>query len=284
MDDEKYYLEQLYQQTFLLVDACRNYDNGNFFYAKSMSAIIRTLVKDSEAPSKSKNQSISLLKSLGVKESMNFYNTGFEVADPNMNINLVGFVTVPAKVPAVNNSFDNFYLPVLDNSERIDCKWLKFEDWWNSQIIVSKTDKRNIIFTRKKITMSMAEQDGGVHVDALERVDKDYRDIALSISHIFIHMGPQGEVPIEYLQYALVRQISHELIKSILKKFSLGLDYHPTNKINLRGVSETKIVQPGIFAEENKCVSTRTKNPYKEPPYITIKTPPNAAYVRLSYK
>lgn len=130
----------------------------------------------------------------------------------------------------------------------------------------------------------MAEQDGGVHVDSFENIDKDYRYIALSIANIFINMDSKGnEASIKYLQYTLVRQISHELIISLLKKFDLGLNYHPTNKINLRGVSENKIKQPGIFAKGDKPTSTRSKTPYKIGTYETFKTPPNAAYVKLFF-
>lgn len=283
-NNKSYYLEQLHQQTSLLINACHNYDKGMFYQAKNMSAIIRTLVKDPESNnSKRKLQTVSLLKSLETKDSMKFYNTGYEAIEPKISINLVGIVTVPSNAP-LSNEFEYIYLPLLNNSDYIDCKWLNFSDWWNSKVIISKTEKRDIIFTRKKITLTMAEQDGGVHVDSFQNIDKDYRDISRYIINIFTNIDANGvESPVKHLQYALVRQISHELIISILKTFNLNLEYTPTNKFNLRGIPENKIKQFGIFAEEGKHLSSRTKFPFKCPKFESFKTPQNAAYVKIHF-
>lgn len=283
--EQTYYLDQLSEQMSMLVDACHEYDKGKFYQAKNMSAIIRTLVKDPDNINpKRKNQTISLLKSLGVKDTMKFYNTGYEAIDPLINISLVGIVTIPSTAPLLNISNENIYLPVLNNSNLVDVKWLTFEDWWNSNVIVSKSESREIIFTRKKISLTMAEQAGGVHVDSFENIDKDYRDILMNIANIFVNTTTDGqEYPIKHLQYALVRQISHELIISISKQFNLKLDYKPTNTYNLRGVHESNIKQFGVFAQENNHLSKRTKKPAKGGSFSSFKTPPNAAYVKLSF-
>lgn len=286
MPDEKhnYYLEQLKQQVSFLIDACEKYDKGIFYQAKNMSAIIRTLVKDPENTNpKRRNQTVSLLKSLDIKDTMKFYNTGYEAIDPKMSINLVGIATVPANAP-LTTMFEHLYLPLLNNSDLIDCRWLNFSDWWNSKVIVSKSESREIIFTRKKICLTMAEQDGGVHVDSYENIDKDYRDIANYITHVFVNVDSNGkESPIMHLQYALVRQIAHELILSIKKVFSLNLDYNPTNKYNLRGIPENKIKQFGVFAEDGMHLSSRTKYPFRCTGFSSFKTPDNAAYVKIQF-
>lgn len=282
MSDEKYeyYLNHLNEQLSLLIDSCHSYDKGNFSQAKIMSAIIRTIVKDVEYK---KSKTISLLKSLNVKDTMKFYNTGYEAIDPKLLINLVGIVSVPSKAP-ISKQTEHIYLPLLNSSNLIDCRWLNFSDWWNSNVLISKTHNREIIFTRRKICLTMAEQDGGAHIDSFENVDKDYRDIAQSIENIFVNVNSNGiEAPILYLHYALVRQISHELIISIKKHFNLNCEYNPTNKLNLRGVSENQIKQFGIFAEEGKHLSSRTQTPYKCTGFSSFKTPPNAAYVRIQF-
>lgn len=272
--NKSYYLEQLSQQLSLLIDACHNYDKGMFYQSKNMSAIIRILVKDVEnANSKRKSQTVSLLKLLEVKDSMKFYNTGYEAIDPDVAVNLVGIVKVPSP-PPLTNQFEHIYIPLLNDSACIDCKTLSFSDWWDSKIIIYKTSERSITFTRKKIVLTMAEQDGGAHIDKFENVDKDYRDISQNIVNIFVYTSiNKPESLIKYLQYALVRQISHELIVSILKTFKLNLEYNPTNKINLRGVPKNEIKQFSILAEGDKYLSSRTNSPYKFPKTLSFTTP-----------
>lgn len=282
MSDEKqqYYLNHLNEQLSLLIDCCHSYDQGNFSQAKMMSTIIRTIVKDVQSK---KSKTISLLKSLNVKDNMKFYNTGYEAIDPSLLINLVGIVSVPSKAP-ISKNLEHIYLPLLNSSNLIDCRWLNFSDWWDSKVIVSKAHDREIVFTRSKICLTMAEQDGGAHIDSFENVDKDYRDIVQSIANIFVNIDSNGiEAPILYLHYALVRQISHELIISIKKQFNLPYEYKPTNKFNLRDVPENQIKQFGVFAEDGKHLSIRTQTPYKCSGFSSFKTPPNAAYVKIQF-
>lgn len=279
---ESYYLHQLKEQVSLLIDACHSYDNESFSQAKIMSGIIRTLVKD--PPPGRKSQTVSLLTSLNAKDTMKFYNTGYDAVDPILSINLVGFAAIQASAPYSDSTNQNIYVPILNNSMLIDVKWIDFEDWWNSNIIISKTEHHNIMLSRKKIVLTMAEQDGGVHVDRYENMDSTYRDILTHAINIFTNIDSNGiESPIEYLQYALVRQISHELLISISRAFDLPKSYNPSLKKILHGLPVENIIQPGLLTSENGNHSTRTATPVKSGPFDIIKPPPNAAYMRLSY-
>lgn len=280
---QSYYLRQLQEQLSLLIDSCHSYDNESFAQAKIMSGIIRTLVKD--PPPGRKSQTVSLLTSLNVKNSMKFYNTGYDAVDPTLSINLVGFVTIPAPAPYSSSSRQNIYVPMLNNSTLIDVKWINFDSWWNSNVIVSKTENHCIQLSRKKIVLTMAEQDGGVHVDQYENIDSTYRDIITHATNIFTNIDSGGiESPIEYLQYALVRQISHELIISIARVFNLPQPYHPTLSKILHGISPEKVVCPGLIAAEDGYLSTRTSMPIKGGDFQSFKAPPGAAYMRVVYK
>ncbi|CZQ84007.1 Hypothetical protein Tpal_513 [Trichococcus palustris] len=281
IENEEYYMQQLHEQISFLVDSAHNYDRGNFAQAKMMSAIIRTLLKDPDFPRKN-NKTVSLLKQLDRKESMKFFNTGFEAIDPIISINLVGMVTVPSKPPALPGKVDNIYLPVLEKSRHIDVKWLNFIDWWESNIIVEHSENLDLSITRKSIVLTMAEQDGGTHVDSVENVEINYLSLATATKSLFTNVDQSGyESPIINLHFALVRQIAHELIISISREFNLGVSYTPTNSINLRGVSENNIKQVGVFAEKGKEGSSRTAHPFKQMPKSTFTTPANAAYVKL---
>jgi hypothetical protein len=283
INDKDYYLEQLEHQVSFLVDSSNAYDHGKFAHSKLLSNIIRTIVKDVDNPTP-KTRTKSLLFHLDRKQSMKFNNTGFEAIDPIININLVGIVNIPNKLPTSKRQSDNIYLPLLNQSVQIDVKWLPFEDWWNSKIIVYKSDKMNVSFTRKTIVMTMAEQDGGTHVDTKENVEIDYLELATATKNLFINVDKNGkESPIINLHYALVRQIAHELIISLIKEFKFNILYNPTNKHNLRGVPESEIKQFGVFAEENLDQSVRTKTPNKQMPSASFKTPDNAAFVRFFF-
>jgi hypothetical protein len=285
-DDQAYYLEQLEQQVSFLVDSCHAYDNGNFAQAKMMSAIIRTIVKDPEPNpnNKRKSNTVSLLTHLKKKENMKFYNTGFEAKKAKINLNLVGIVTVPCKLPTITKQTDNIYLPLFETSQQVDLRWLTFDDWWKSEIIVSETESFTSIFTRKRIVLTMAEQDGGNHVDAKGKVDKEYLELATAAKTYFNHVDPSGnESPIINLHFALVRQIAHELVKSLIKELKFDINYHPTNVNNLRGVPEHELKQPIMMVEGSKFESTRTKSPFKVPIGKVFKAPPSAAFVRIKF-
>lgn len=281
--EESYYVNQLKEQLSLLIDSCHMYDNESFSQAKIMSGIIRTLVKD--PPPGRKSQTVSLLTSLGMKNGMKFYNTGYDAVNPLISINLVGFVTVPSPAIYSKPTKQNIYVPLFNSSSLIDVKWIDFESWWNSNVIVSKTENSCIELSRKKIVLTMAEQDGGVHVDRYENINSVYRDIITHTINIFTNIDSSGiESPIEYLQYALVRQISHELIISISRIFNLPCPYKPTLSKILHGVPKENIIQPGLLAAEGGHLSKRTNNPAKGGDFQSFKTPPNAAYMKLIYK
>lgn len=277
-ESHKYYLKELEEQFSVLVDSCHAYDKGNFSQAKSLSNILRAILKDVEKPSK-RTRSFSLLHHLDVKDKMKFYNTGYEAKKPKLSINLVGFVTRPSSSPDTTITSETIYLPVLDKSNLIDVKWLDFDNWYTSKIIYSETDKDTLIITRKWLILAMAEQGGGTHIDKLESVEKAYLEIATAKNTIFTHNKENKDYPIEYLHYALIRQIAHELIITLKKEFNLPYNYHPTNKHNLRGIPENKIKQSIFFGEDFN--STRTKFPARRGSYETFKTPENAAYMKM---
>lgn len=275
----KYYLNHLHEQCNILINACEQYDHGHFYFAKQMSGVLRTLLKDPENTRNS--QTRSLLKSLEVKDTMKFYNTGYEAKDPIINISIVGMVNVPSTAP-LSSDKEHIYLPVLNNSPLIDVKWIDFNSWWKSNVLVSKCESHNVSFTRERIILGMAEQDGGVHIDRYNKVDKDYFNIAQHIYKPFMHVSNSGEEHnILFLEYALIRQLSHEILISINRAFNICSKYKPTNQHNLRGVHESMLKIPGILAKEDGYKSIRTENPFKSLEFKPIKTPPNAAYMKI---
>lgn len=283
INDQTYYLNQLEQQLSLLVDSCDAYDSGKFYQAKSLSNNIRAIVRDVKNPTP-KTRTKSLLYHLDRKLTMKFYNTGFKAKEPIISMNLVGMASVPSKAPTTKPLNEHMYFPLLNGSNQIDLKWLEFSDWWESEIIVYKSENLDLSITRESIVLTMVEQDGGTHVDSLDNIDINYLELATATKSLFSNVDKNGiESPIINLHYALVRQIAHELIISLKKEFNFSIDYNPSNKKNLRGVSETEIKQFGIFAKADAGYSVRTKNPYKEMIRSSFKTPENAAFVKIHF-
>lgn len=283
IENEEYYLSQLEEQLSMLIDGCHSYDEGKFYQSKNLSNNIRTIVKDVPNP-RPTTRTKSLLFLLNRKSSMKFYNTGFEVNNPLISINLIGIVNVPLKLPTTNKQTQNIYLPLLNNSKHIDVKWLSFEEWWNSKVIVYKSDNMELDFSRRTMVLTMAEQDGGTHVDAFDEVEINYRDLTTATKSIFSSVDNFGnESPIINFHYALIRQIAHELIISLKKEFSFNIPYTPSNKTNLQGVPESQIKQFGFVSRASGSLSSRTSTPYKSVKGEVFKTPENAAYAKFFF-
>lgn len=130
----------------------------------------------------------------------------------------------------------------------------------------------------------MAEQDGGSHVDSYEDIDKEYLELASAAKSYFQNADMFGnESPIINMHFALVRQIAHELLVSLIKEFKLNIFYTPSNEANLRGIPSRHIKQPTFIVEGSKFLSTRTSKPYKMPPGETFTTPSDAGFMRIMF-
>ncbi len=66
--------------------------------------------------------------------------------------------------------------------------------------------------TRKDIVLSMANQDGGAHVDPV--LDGPYSDLSRKNS-LGISAGNLGEQPMKGAEHAAIRQIAHEVLKTV---------------------------------------------------------------------
>lgn len=274
-----YYLSQLKEQVNFLIDACHSYDRGSFVYAKQMSAIIRTLLKDNPK----NKQTVSLLASLGVKETLKFYNTAYSAKDPAVLLNLVGLLRQYKPNPETDQV--PIYVPMLDDTNLIDVQWIDFDDWWESNVIVCKDSTNNFSLSRKKIILTMAEQDGGVHVDNFNKMDSVYKGIITSTANILTYITPNGNtIAIKYLQYALVRQIAHEVITTLCNVYDLFAPYNPTQEYILNGVPKDRIIKPFMIALNDGDLSTRTDTPISGERGPGIVPPPGTAYIRLEIK
>ena len=182
---------QLHRQIKFLETSSKLFDEGDEDEAVRLATTIRVLLHDSDNP---KSNSKSLLRQLGIKENLEFLNTGVypddlidalnghmasnNVLNDGSSIssyaaNEVGLVSLdikdkkwvaPLSQPRINSS--SHYL-IMANSLQ------KFDAWWTKPLIQGETK----IFSRKQLIGIMCDQDGGAHVDAT--LDKSYLDLTL---------------------------------------------------------------------------------------------------------
>jgi hypothetical protein len=94
---------------------------------------------------------------------------------------------------------------------------VSFETWWNSAVFVDTKKNR---FTRKDLVVTLADQDGGAHVDP--GLDQKYYELTRQNSlgwHRSCHDGTWAALTNPH--YAAVRQISHEVLSTLLTGYKL---------------------------------------------------------------
>ncbi|MCT2535704.1 hypothetical protein NC661_06470 [Aquibacillus koreensis] len=223
------YIDILKEQVEFMVEACEKYDNGKFNASKQLATYIRTLVNQTRA-------STSLLTHLDMQNKMKFYNTSFLPKNAVYFLSMVFMCVIRTKDKSTNKIISEpIFLPIFKPKKYLGNRWMGFDEWWNKKIIVSD----HLTFTRFEMIWFMANQDGGTHVD--EGVVEKYYKISKATESMFyltnkpIDQDPyQKGIPYKYLHFAIVRQIAHELIFSLIREFNLNVKYKPTNQVNLQ--------------------------------------------------
>jgi hypothetical protein len=177
------------------------YDDGLINEAKRMGTIIRLLVHDTP-------KSVSLLSQLNMKNIL-FYDTSHDY-DPTNLAPTLGLILIRT---SVNPTFVKF-IPALDSREKYKKIKVSFDKWWDKIVL---TDKENNKFRRIDIILSVANKDGGVHVDP--QLDKSYGELTRkkTLGLKFVINNYVKEHGIEPI-FASIRQISHEILKSLKDK------------------------------------------------------------------
>jgi len=190
---------ELVEQLRLLRKSCDEFDNGDLAESRRIASSLRTLLHETK-------RSHSLLGQLD-KLNGQFVSTaiGNEVG------NLAGYCGLTCSIMSPSSSKVS---PFLD--EGPPPKLLDFNQWWNSEVII--LDQKKSGFSRRDIVLTMADQDGGSHVDP--QIDAAYYELSRKNSMgIMFGLGNQWEDAAGVVQ-CVVRQVAHELFKSLDKNYS----------------------------------------------------------------
>lgn len=203
------------EQWAFLRRSCAAYDAGETAEAKRLAATLRLLLHDTK-------HSKSLLSQLGLKKTL-FFDTSANINEDNL---LPTFGLVQAHVSHAGSNF----VPPLDRPIGHPVWMIPFEYWWNKRVI---RIPRLLELTRAELVLTMADQDGGAHVDS-EMEERYYRlTRENAIGYQFTDSRGRS-IPIGGLEGASVRQIAQEVLASLVTPRrmippNLAREAHPTH-------------------------------------------------------
>jgi hypothetical protein len=233
----------LNEQLEFLKCSCASFDNGFEGEIKRLAVSVRVLAHDT-------NNSTSLLTLSGKK------NTKYlDTSDPYDDENLLGhssLVQIHMTAQSVKPKAH------LDND--IDPSWIDFDAWWNGIVLV---DSMKNEFSRKDITLYLANKDGGAHVD--HEIDEKYHNLRTqnSLGWITRTSADEREIAGEDHVPATMRQIAHEVIKSLNPNYTCSRLKGDT-LMTVRGMSVSYCANPpdyGANPPEQKFPNLRKDRP-----------------------
>lgn len=248
--DRSDYLKMLEHNVRNAISVTNLFDKGVFQSSTLLIGVIRSLVHDT-------NSSISLLKRLNDKNDIYFLDTSIDY--PPDTFHLQNFLFAGYVRKANEEEYQQTLLPkfYFEDDYR---KTVSFNDWWDKTVIIIHGNN----FSRKDIILITAHKHGILHSD--EKVDSVYYDLANNVLSFAYYTetidieNPDVDVePIDNTLYSLIRQISHELILTLVNYYDLDIDYGnlPEDerlKIAMGPIFDLNIAIDPEFHEANKDI------------------------------
>lgn len=207
--------ESLNEQYHFLVHSASEFDKGNFFEAKRLATTARVLLRDTRS-------SKSLLGQLNEKENILYHNTCLIIKDAVLYSGPVTIATIPNRL---TGKYFNTYWPLFDEIDKSSnvVASQSFSHWYKTKILIHGQES----FTREEIIGYLADQDGGAHIDA--EIDEKYHNLKQAIYSMSLQQmnSFSKSLPFDNLNYALMRQIAHELILTLNRNFTFSEKYTP---------------------------------------------------------
>ncbi|MBL8679833.1 MAG: SEC-C domain-containing protein [Myxococcales bacterium] len=234
--------ELLQEQLKMLRRSAKAFDDGDGFEAKRIATVLRTLLHDTK-------QSRSLFGQLGKKETL-----FFDSAEPDSPDNILAYAPLVCVLPTLDGSTT---APRLDSFAGGRNSAIPFDAWWNAVIFRDRSERT---LTRRTLVLAMANQDGGAHVDP--ELDETYYDMSRRAS-IDIYASIGGAMsPALDAHYASLRQIAHELFKTIDPSYSCTVAMRPGSAIP---ILMPQLVLPGRGAHVRTLMSGKFNMRRREP-------------------
>lgn len=199
---EEHFVEQLR----LLKKSAAEFDAGDKGEFRRMALAMRVLVHNT-------GKSSSLIKQVGLADAK-FVSSARALREANLLSEFsLAYIRISAAGAHLLPTFGDTPLPPRD---------MALNDWWNEPVL---RDNHRHNFTRADIITTVANQDGGAHVDP--EIDEAYHRLANEHSIGMISGGPGGEKPLEHIEKIYVRQIAWELIESLERAWKTVVGNRP---------------------------------------------------------
>ena len=194
---------------------CEDYDNGNTFAIVLVAVLLRTLLK-TKRHRKEELSTISVLEQLGLhtmpfvdssapRGSFSFWQLGGNIWNHTFLMQNVYGGLLIKKVTNKDNGLNLDFLPLLDGNK--NSKTMPFEEWYNGVVFESKEHS----FTREDCVESVADKDGGAHLD--RNIPMDYHTFRQPTA-LQVLIDGQLAVFNQNPVYVSVRQIAWEVLES----------------------------------------------------------------------
>jgi hypothetical protein len=184
----------LSEQINFLRRSASSFDNGYVDEVKRLATTLRILLHDTR-------RSRSLLGQLNRKDL--FLDTAYP-NDPPSNIAFCGLVATI--VSPAGSRFAAF----LDDHPPHVGKLVTFSTWWQQSITV---DRNRRAMSRRQLILHVTNTDGGAHVDP--ELDSMYADLSRRDLLGWRSYTPQGPVVMTGAHAPAIRQIAHEVLKTL---------------------------------------------------------------------
>lgn len=195
--------KHLDEQLRFLESSVESHDRGFIGEAKRIATTIRVLLHDTKS-------SRSLLSQLN-RKTISFFSTTLD--DPINNVGSYGGLVALA-IPEGDNKPK--YMALLDEiPPSSKPKWVNFETWWEEPIFINQ---KNEGITRSKIILTACNQDGGAHIDP--NLDVIYDSLVSGRFMGWESHSPDGKALISGAESAAIRQIAHEILKTLKPGYS----------------------------------------------------------------
>lgn len=186
------------EQLGFLQRSAHAFDEGYRAETKRMAITLRIILHTRRYP--------SLLKQLG-RDEIDFLDTAHEFNPANL-LSTHSLICLSIRSGQVS------YLAAFDS--RQTQRRTPFKNWWSS-VIFADQDKRQM--TRSDLVLTIADQDGGAHVDG--QLNAVYAAISRENSLGWRSNSATGdEQPILGAEQASIRQIAHEVLRTLVPGYS----------------------------------------------------------------
>lgn len=215
----------LAEHIYFLEASAAAFDEGFTSEAKRLATSLRVLLHDT-------SNSHSLLGQLGRKD-LQFYDTALEIDSEN-SATQSGLTLALIKPTGLSS-----HVPILDDSPRGAPRQVDFDRWWNAPVFI---DDRRQTLSRKDLALSVADQDGGAHVDP--SLNETYARLTRDNSLGWVRVLGTSETPIQEPAQASVRQIAHEVLKSLKPGYVAKERQLPPDSFLVGGVTVKPVPAP----------------------------------------